>query len=112
MPIQKIGEGWIGRLSPSALFILSSYRDAAADGAVQHLRRALDAFGGCVQRIRHRGLRLPCTIHRGDADAAEIVQFLLERADACAGVEQFVTDGERGHHREALVADLAELAAE
>src|ERR1700754_4575212 len=87
-------------------------RDAAADGAVEHLRRALDALGCRVQRIGDRGLRLPRAVDGGGADAAEVLKLLLAAADAGIGIQELVADGERSHHGQALIADLAELAAE
>src|SRR5579871_2405514 len=87
-------------------------RNPTADGAVERLRGALDPFGGCVERIGHRGLGLPRAIDGGGADVAQIAQLLLEIADARMRVEQFIAGRERRHHSETLIADLAELAAQ
>src|SRR5579871_3611147 len=87
-------------------------RDAAADGAVQDLRRALEPLGRGVERIGDRRLGLARTVDGGNADVTQGRNLLLEIADACIGVEQLVAGGERRHHGEALVADLAEFAAE
>src|SRR5690348_15635476 len=87
-------------------------RNPAADGAVERLRRAFDALGGCVEGIGDRGLGLLGAIDGGDADVAHAAQFLFEVADARMRIEQFVAGGECGHDGQTLVADLAELAAQ
>src|SRR5690348_8297024 len=69
-------------------------RNPAADGAVQHLRGALDPFRRRVQRVGNRGLRRTRAVDGGVADAAEIFELLLKRPDAGAGIEQLVADGE------------------
>ena len=48
----------------------------------------------------------------GDAHVAQDFQFFLQRADALAGVEQFVAHRQRRHHGQPRIADLAELAAQ
>src|SRR5215475_8628897 len=87
-------------------------RDPAADGAIEHLRGPLDALGGGIERVRDRGLGLTRAVDGGDADVAEVGELLLEIADARIGIEQLVAGRKRRHHGEALVADLAEFAAE
>src|SRR6266576_2226132 len=87
-------------------------RDAAADGAVEHLRGLLDPVGGGVQRIGDRGLRCLGAIRRARAHIAQLAEFLFEAADAIDSVEQFVAHRQRRHHGEARIADLAELAAQ
>jgi hypothetical protein len=59
-------------------------RDAAADGAVQHLGGFLDPLGGHVQRVRHRGLRRLGTVLRRDANVAQGLQPFLQRVDSPA----------------------------
>src|ERR1700723_2917904 len=87
-------------------------RHAAADGAVEHLRRLLDAVGGGVERGGHRVLRRPGAVGGCGANAAQGLEFLLEAVDAMAGVDQFIARRQRRHHGQARVADLAELAAQ
>src|SRR6266550_574221 len=91
---------------------LLTNRDAAADGAVQHLRGLLDPVGGGVQRIGDRGLRCLGAIRRARAHVTQRGELLLEAADAIDSVEQFVAHRQRRHHREARIADFAELAAQ
>src|SRR5947199_7489448 len=63
-------------------------RDPAADGAVEHVGRLLDAIRRRVQRAGYRVLRLPCAIDGGGAHVAGGLQLLLHRAQARIGVEQ------------------------
>src|SRR6185312_4167400 len=69
---------------------ISPDRHPAANRAVQHLRRPLDALGGGVQHIRDRGLGLTRAVDGGDADVTQPVELLLEVADARIGIEQLV----------------------
>src|ERR1700722_2245443 len=87
-------------------------RHAAADGAVEHLRRLLDAVGGGIERGGHRVLRRPGAVRGCGANAAQRLELLLEAVDAMAGVDQFIARRQRRHHGQARVADLAELAAQ
>src|SRR5882757_4207147 len=87
-------------------------RDAAADGAVQHLGGFLDALGGRIQCVRDRGLGGLGAIHGRDADVAQGFQLFLQRADSLARIEQIVADRQRRHHGQPRIADLAELAAQ
>src|SRR5579871_3885606 len=91
---------------------LSPDRDAAADGAVQDLRGALDPLGGGIERVGDGGLRRLGAIDRGDADIAQGHKLRLERADTLTGVLQLVAHGERRHHGEPGIADFAEAAAQ
>src|ERR1035437_10436511 len=112
----------VGRCSPSSpspggafqgrVSVALANRHPAPNRAVQHLRELLDAVGGGVQRIGHRGLRRPGAIRRRRADAAQALKLLFEAADAMAGIEQFVAHRQRRHHDQPRVADLAELAAQ
>src|SRR3984957_9745784 len=104
-------------LSAAARFLAgdiksSPDRDTAAHGAVEHLRGFLDAVGGGVERIGHRNLRGLGAVGGDRAHVAQRNQFFLERADAVAGILQFVTDGKRRHHGQPRIANLAELAAQ
>src|SRR6266481_8145514 len=105
----------VGEISPRTLApvrVALANRDAAADGAVEHLRGLLDPVGGGVQRIGDRGLRCLGAIRRARAHIAQLAEFLFEAADAIDSVEQFVAHRQRRHHGEARIADLAELAAQ
>src|ERR1700722_18133053 len=62
-------------------------RHAAADGAVEHLGRLLDAVGGGIERGGHRVLRRPGAVRGCGANAAQGLEFLLEAVDAMAGVD-------------------------
>ena len=42
------------------------------------------------------------------AGAGQVGDVLLELRDPAFGLDQFVEDGDPGHHREPVVADLAE----
>src|SRR5215472_14041912 len=61
-------------------------RHPIADRAVEDLRRALDALGGGVERVGDRGLGGLGAVDGGDANVAQRVQLLLERADARTGI--------------------------
>src|SRR3569833_3818010 len=86
--------------------------DAAADGAVQHLRGLLDASGGGVERVGHRNLGRTGAIGCLVADTAQALDLLLQFAHLLADIKQLIADGERSHHGEPGIADLAELAAQ
>src|SRR6266446_9104092 len=105
----------VGEISPRTLApvrVALTNRDAAADGAVEHLRGLLDPGGGGVQRIGDRALRCLGAIRRARARITQRGEFLFETADAMGGVEQFVAHRQRRHHRQPRIADFAELAAQ
>src|SRR5271166_2431820 len=86
--------------------------DAAADGAVQDLGGALDPLGGSVEGVGNRGLRCLGAVDGGGAHVAQAGELLLRGAQPRTDVDQFVAHGQRRHHRQTRVADLAEFAAQ
>src|SRR3954469_1406705 len=86
--------------------------DPVADGPVQDLGRLLDALGRRVQRIHDRGLGQPGALDGSVAEIPQFGQLLLHGPDAIAGIDQFVADGQRRHHGEPGITDLAELSAQ
>ncbi len=88
-------------------------RDAvAADALIEFLGDAFDALGGGGERGGDRGLRALGAIGGGDARLLRPRHLLLEALEAFAHLGEFVGDGERRHHGEPVIADLAEFGAQ
>src|SRR5689334_10643148 len=108
-PPPRAGEG---AHRPRGHYRTSADRNPVAHSPVQDLGRLLDALGGGVQGVHHRGLRHPGALDRGIAEIPQLGQFLLEGANAVGGVDQLVANGQRGHHGQPRIADLAEFSAQ
>src|SRR3954453_18150952 len=90
----------------------SADSDPVADGPVQDLGRLLDELGRRVQCVHDRGLGQPGALDGSVAEIPQFGQLLLHGPDAIAGIDQFVADGQRRHHGEPGITDLAELSAQ
>src|SRR5581483_9810664 len=91
---------------------LAARNVAAVDTLVELLSDDLDALGGGAERGRDRGLRRLAAIGRNHAGVLQGRKFLLQALESLPRLGELVRDGQRGHHGQSGIADLAEFAAQ